>query len=273
MGRTASITILLLAACHPAIGQNASPLRTAFHWLSPSKDVALFERIRTAFTEELKPDDPATVKPYVAQEYKWISKVGVYEQTALVLIGERETRTSTYRNYFLAFSFDLKTGEKTPLTSSNNGFLAWRFKTLVRFNSSEPPDVVFTYPSCMECEADYLLSSFRLDLSDGKWKVRSWGENGREILIGSDYSVDEEENFKEDCVFKFADFNNDGSEDLAVRCQSISEKGKILEDSTSIYTIQRGQPQIIRVMNPQQLATIREKLCVDARKSKMCPSN
>jgi hypothetical protein len=83
----------------------------------------------------LKPDDPEKVKPVVAREYKWISRVGVFETSALVLIGERETRTSTYRNYFVAFNYDLKSGEKTSLTSFNKGFIEWKFKKLIRFDS------------------------------------------------------------------------------------------------------------------------------------------
>jgi hypothetical protein len=44
----------MLAAAHSAIGQNAHPSSTAFHWLNSSKDATLFERIKTAFADELK---------------------------------------------------------------------------------------------------------------------------------------------------------------------------------------------------------------------------
>ena len=270
MGRTLLIAILKLAASHSAIGKNAQPSSTAFRWLNSSKDATLFERIKTAFTDELKPDDPEKVRPVAAQEYKWISRVGVFGTSALVLIGERETRTSTYGNYFVAFNYDLKSREKTSLTSSNNGFMGWKFKKLVRFDSSRAPDIVFTHPSCTECEADYLLSSFRLDSTEGKWKVRTWSEKSPEILIGSDYSEGTAEDSKDDCLFKFADFNGDGFDDLAVRCLTITEQGKILEDTTTIYTIQHGQPQILTVRDRQQLTTIHDQLCVDAKKSKLC---
>lgn len=272
MGRTVLIAIFMLTASASAIGQNAQPSSTAFHWLDSSKDATLFERIKTAFAEELKPDDPEKVKPVVAQEYKWISRVGVFETSALVLIGERETRTSTYGSYFVAFNYDLKNGEKTSLTPPNKGFMQWKFKKLVRFDSSGAPDIVFTHPSCTECEADYFLSSFCLDSADAKWKVRAWSETSTEILIGSDYSVGNEEDSKDDCLFKFADFNGDGFDDLAVRCLAITEKGKILEDTTTFYTIQHGQPQVLTVKDRQQLATIHGQLCVDAKKSKLCPS-
>jgi len=173
---------------------------------------------------------------------------------------------------FVAFNYDLKSGEKTSLTLPNKGFKRWKFKKLVRFDSSRTPDIVFAYPSCIECEADYFLSSFCLDSTDAKWKVRTWSDKSTEILIGSDFSVGTEEDSKYDCLFKFADFNGDGFDDLAVRCLAITEQGKILEDTTTIYTIQHGQPQVLAVKDRQQLATIRNQLCVDAKKSKLCPS-
>ena len=74
----------------------------------------------------MKPDDPEKVKPVVAQEFKWISRVGVFETSALVLIGERETRASRYHDDFVAFKYDLKSGEKTSLTSFNKGFVHWK---------------------------------------------------------------------------------------------------------------------------------------------------
>jgi hypothetical protein len=272
MGRTVLIAILMLAVSSSAIGQKAQPSSKAFHWLNSSKDAPQFERITMAFTDELKPDDPEKVKPVVAQKYKWISRVGVFETSALVLIGERETRTSTYGNYFVAFNYDLKSGEKTVLTSFNKGFTEWKFRKLIRFDSSGTPDIVFTHSSCTGCEADYFLGSFRLDPTEGRWKVRAWSEKNTEILIGSDYSVGTDEDSKDDCLFKFADFNGDGFDDLAVRCLVITRQGKILEDTTAIYTVQQGQPQVLTVKDRQQLATIRDQLCIDAKKSKLCPS-
>jgi hypothetical protein len=271
MRRSVEIAVLVLATSHLAAAQSVPPLSSVFHWLNSDKDAALFERVTTAFSDELKPDDPEKVKPVVAQEYKWISRIGVFETSALVLIGERETRTAKYGDYFVAFNYDLKSGEKTSLTSFNKGFMKWKFLKLIRFDSSRTPDIVFTHPSCTECEAEYLLGSFRLDSTDAKWRVRTWSEKSTEILIGSDYSVGTDEDSKYDCLFKSADFNGDGFDDLAVRCLAISERGKILEDTTTIYTIQHGEPQVFAVKDRQQLATVRDKLCVDAKKSRLCP--
>jgi hypothetical protein len=272
MGRTGLIAILFVAAPFVPIAQKALPSSKALHWLNSSNDAAQFERIKMAFTDELKPDDPEKVKPVVAEEYKWISRVGVVETCALVLIGERETRTSTDGDYFVAFNYDLKSGEKIALTSSNQGFMEWKFRKLVRFDSSGTPDIVFTHSSCTECEADYLLSSFRLDLTEGRWKVRTWSEKSSDILIGSDYSVGTDEDSKDDCLYKFADFNGDGFDDLAVRCLVITRQGKTLEDTTTIYTVQQGHPQVLTVKDRHRLATIRDQLCIDVKKSKLCPS-
>lgn len=261
------MVVLAVVACQSAAAQEVPASPTAFRWLNVAKDAALYERIKAAFAEELKPDDPEKVKPVVAELYKRISRIGVFETSALVLIAERETSTSTYGDYFQVFSYDLKSGKKTP---SEKGFMKWRFKKLVRFDASKIPDIVFTYLSCTECEADFLLGSFRFDSTDATWKTRSWGEKADAILIGSDYSVGTEEDSKDDCLFKFADFNGDGFDDLAVRCLVITEQGKILGDTTTVYTIQHGQPQVLTVKDRQQLATIRNQLCVDAKKSTLC---
>jgi hypothetical protein len=226
-----------------------------------------------SFSDELKPDDPDRVKPYVAQGYKWISRIGVFESSAFVLIGERETRTATFGDYFVAFNYDLKNGEKTLLTPFNNGFVKWKFNRLIRFDSSGTPDIVFSYFSCTECEAERHLGSLRLDPSDAKWKLRIWTGGIKEIIIGRDFSVGTDEDSADKCLYKFSDFNGDGFDDLAVRCLTITDEGKILEDETRIYTVQQGQSQALPITDLRQLDTVRAELCVDAPKSKLCPKS
>lgn len=147
---------------------------------------------------------------------------------------------------------------------------AYNVKRVVR---SRVPDIVFTYPRCTECEADYLLSSFRFDSSEAKWKLRIWSkEGGAEILIDSDYSVGTDEDSKDVCLFKFADFTGEGFDDLADRCVATTRRGRVLADTTTIYTVQHGQSQILTTTDPRQLATIYEQLCVGVKKSKLCLS-
>jgi hypothetical protein len=264
------IVALALAGCRSAAAQKALPPSTTFRWLDAGKDAALFERIKSAFADELKPDDPEKVKPVAAQLYKRISRIGVFETSALVLIAERETPAPTYGDYFLAINYDLKTGKKAAF---EKGFMKWKFKKFVLFEYSRMPDIVFTHYSCTECEADFLLGSFRFDSKDEAWKIRNWGERNNAIMIGGDTLADSADGIYDyDCLFKFADFNGDGFDDLAVRCLGIGEQGKILEDTTTIYTVQRGQSEVIAVKDPRQLAAVREKLCTDVKKSKLCPS-
>jgi hypothetical protein len=264
------VIFLALAACRSVAAQNPPPSLTAFHWLDARRDAALLERVKMAFADELKPDDPEKVRPVVAQLYKKISRIGVFGSSALVLIAERETPTYTYGDYFQPFNYDLSSGKKAGF---EKGFRSWKFKKFVRFEPSTAPDIIFTYLSCTECEASYLLGSFRFDSTDGTWKIRSWSDKDDAIMVGSDTVVGSEEgDYNYDCLFKFADFNGDGFDDLAVRCIAVGEHDKILEDTTTIYTVQHGQPQVIEVNNPRQLATVREKLCTNVKKSKLCPS-
>jgi len=271
MRRNLIVVCLVLAAPWPLPAQSAESSTRGFKWLDPAKDVAIFEQIKAAFSEELKPDDPEKVKPVVAQLYKKISRIGVYQSSVLVLILERETLGSPHGDYFQPFNYDLKNGKKRVF---ERGFDLWRFKKFVRFEASAVPDVAFTYWSCTECEGEHLLGSFRFDPTAGEWEVRRWGghDNDEAIIIGDDGKVlSEEDDTNFDCLYKFGNFTGDGFEDVAVRCLAIDQSNRIVDDTTTIYAVQHGQPQVIAVKGPQ-LVTIREKLCTDVKKSKLCPS-
>jgi hypothetical protein len=94
MRQSLIIVCLALAASWPLSAQNADSSTRGFKWLNSIKVVPLFRQIDLAFSEELKPDDPAKVKPVVAQLYKKISSIGVYQSSALVFVLERETPPS-----------------------------------------------------------------------------------------------------------------------------------------------------------------------------------
>jgi hypothetical protein len=263
------VLIFVVAASRSLSAQNSQSAARDFKWLDPAKDGSLYERIRAVFDEELKPDDPEKVKPVEALLYKKLSRIGVFQSSALVLILERETATSKYGEYLRPFNYDLKTGEKSAL---GTGFYPlWEFNKLVRFEQSTAPDIAFTYWSCTECEADHFVSSFRFDPADGKWKVRSW-TNSDPILIGDDGKpLPELEVTNHDCLYRFGDFTGDGFEDLAVRCLAIDQADRVVDDTTTLYSVRHGQPQAIAVKNPVQLAMLREKLCANIKKSKLCP--
>jgi hypothetical protein len=273
MYRTLGATILLAATtCISAAVQNTPPASNNFRWLDARKDAALFDQIKGAFGDELKPDDPEKVKPVEAQLYKRIARIGVIHSSALVLIAERDTPTYTYGDYFQPFNYDINTGKKGPL---EKGFRRWRFREFAHFSSAKTPDIVFTYLSCTECEATYLLGSFRFDPRRRLWDTRAWSdkEGDEAIMIGSDTVVGSEEGeYDYQCLFKVADFNGDGLDDIAVRCQAVGEKDRIIEDTTLLYSIQQEKPTVATLTEPKSIAALTAKLCDGTKKSRMCAS-
>jgi len=271
MYRTLGATILLAATtCISAAAQNTPPASNNFRWLDARKDAVLFDQIKGAFGDELKPDDPEKVKPVEAQLYKRIARIGVIHSSALVLIAERDTPTYTYGDYFQPFNYEINTGKKEPL---EKGFMRWRFRRFAHFSTPETPDIVFTYLSCIECEATYLLGSFRFDTARRVWETRTWTskEGGDAIMIGSDTVVGSEEGeYDYECLFKIADLDGDGLDDVAVRCQTVGEKGKIIDDTTLLYSIQHEKPTIVTLTEPERIAALTAKLCDSARKSRIC---
>jgi hypothetical protein len=271
MYRTLSVTTLLaIVACVSAAAQSTTTASSDFRWLDPRKDAALFDRIKDAFVEELKPDDPEKVKPVEPQLYKRISRIGIFKSFALVLIAERETPAYTYGDYFQPFNYNLNTGRKEPF---EKGFRRWRFKRFAHFEPSKTPDIVFTYLSCTECEATYLLGSFRFDSATASWGTRKWSEKDEDesIMVGSDTVVGSEEGeYDYQCLYRVADFNGDGFDEVAVRCQAVGEKDKIIEDKTLLYSVQQEKPAIITLAEPQRIAALTAKLCEGAKKSRLC---
>ncbi|MGB6877002.1 MAG: hypothetical protein WBD87_13315 [Candidatus Acidiferrales bacterium] len=87
MDRRLITLFLALAVSYSLWAKNAESSKPSFRWLDPTtKDVALYKQIKAAFGEELKPDDPEKVKSVVAMTYKKISRIGVFQSWALVLI-------------------------------------------------------------------------------------------------------------------------------------------------------------------------------------------
>lgn len=262
---------LALAVSCSSWAKSPESSKPRFKWLDPTKtDVKLYTQIKAVFGEELKPDDPEKVKPVVAMTYKKISRIGVFQSWALVLILERETPASKYGDYFEPFNYNLRTGKKEGL---GKGFYLWKFNKLARFEPSAVPDIVFTYWSCTECEADRLLASFRFDKAVGGWDLRSWGRGeGDSLIIGDDGEpLSEEDETNHDCLFGFGDFIRNGFANVAVRCLAIDQRNRVVGDTTMIYAVEHGQPQTLAVKDPSQLDAIRKALCTGVKNSKLCP--
>src|SRR5258708_40041830 len=87
MYRTLAATPLLrIVACISAAAQYTSTASKDFRRLDPRKDAALVDKIKGAFVDELKPDDPK-VKPVEPPLYKFpkrTSGIGVFQSPAPV---------------------------------------------------------------------------------------------------------------------------------------------------------------------------------------------
>ena len=77
-------------------------------WVSEKQNAELWARIRSDFHDELQPDDPVKVAPVVAYSYKYIQRVAVYRDSAVVLVGHLETKDSKYPGYYSAFNYSLE---------------------------------------------------------------------------------------------------------------------------------------------------------------------
>jgi hypothetical protein len=268
------VCALMLGISFPIAAQNSSAPKVSFRWLDRKADAALFGKIQRVFADELKPDDPEAVKPQQAQLYKYVARIGVVGANAIVLIGERDVVSDRTGDYFLAFNLDTESGAKSAVSA--NGFPVWKFSKFAQFESSQPPDIVFTYLTCTECEPYHVMGSFRFDSKLGRWLLRKWNDKEDAIMIGSDTQIGSEEgDYDNDCVYGVADFDGDGFDDVALRCVETltAETGKppkVAADTTKLYSVKNGEPKVVEVHDRTQMSSIQRKLCAGSPKSPLC---
>ncbi|NWG03272.1 MAG: hypothetical protein HXY44_10505 [Syntrophaceae bacterium] len=250
-----TVPLILMLACSYVNGKQFD----TFRWLTEEEDKETLIKISQVFTDELKPDDPAKIGPRLPYLYKYIYKVGVFRSTALVIIGHRENKDHDTGDLFLSFNCDLSTNEKSRIQTSQMMWV-WRLYNLVYFEFALTPDIVFEYQNCTECEASRYISSFQYDRRNKKWKVRSWGEDGDAIFIGSDPEIGVETRIY-DCLHKIQDFDSDGFRDIAVRCRITGTETHSVIDTTIVYTIRSGSPQKRKIQEKKQLLKIQSTLC------------
>jgi hypothetical protein len=242
-----------------------------FRWLDSHRDSEAWAQVRAAFHQELEPDDPAKTAPVIAERYKYVSRIGVFGNLDLVIIGERETKESKYGDYFLAYNYDMQTGAKSSVLYAS-GFMEWKFVKLARLESSPVPDVTFTYLSCTECEAEKFLASFQYDPEHSRWMLRNWGKE-KAILVGADAEpVGEIEAQSIDCVFKMKDWHGEGREAVAVRCRTVKRvDGKTkLDEYVTVYNFTDGRLTSTAVRDPGEIKKIYSEICNESAHSDMC---
>ncbi|MGH9437317.1 MAG: hypothetical protein ACRD22_05315 [Terriglobia bacterium] len=249
-----------------------------FRWLDRTRDSQVWNRVLVALHQELEPDDPQKVPPhYVATQYKYIYKIGLFRTAALVIVGYRETKDSPDYDYFNAYSYDLRDGSKraiaaeppTPPSVYPRSDVLWLFEVikLAQFDRSPAPDVVFTYDSCTECEAEHFMASFEYEPGKG-WAARQW-DKAYSLDLEGDPEPDDNV-VSADCLFKIKDWNGDGFDDVAVRRREVTQVAKRsqkIDDSTTMYKAENGAFVGHAITDPKERERINAELCSGSKLS------
>jgi hypothetical protein len=240
-----------------------------FTWVNTSDNNPILNEVKSAFAAELLPDNPEKVKPVVPYFYKYISKIGTFRNSRLILIGfrEREGDKPEY-DYFKAFSYDVARHIKAEIEPKDY-YYRWSLVTETAFEPSATPDIVFKFFDCLECESTELLSSFRFDEKENTWKKRLWPENDPDLMIYSARQYGSEDNWVYNCLYKIADFNADTFSDIAIRCRETGEITHKVKDELLLYTIQNGIAKRIKIEDKTTYSKITSALC-SGQSSPLC---
>ena len=266
--------------------EEKAPIVT-FHWIDSRQDVALWTRVQSAFRNELAPDkaEPDTL----TFAYKYLKRVGISNNSALVILGyrvrEHPAPDEQGEEYFLAFNYDLVSGSLSKIVNPEHPDLDalymwhWKFARLARFETSPVPDVVFTYLTCWECEAEKIRGALHYDSTTHAWQIRAWGSGKPEwwmisigLVVDADVS-DEGNTASYDCLYRILDLNGHGFDDVAIRCKQVNEhdQGKVeINDSTVLYTLKGDRFTGDLVTSEDQRRRIWSQLCRTNPRNKLC---
>jgi hypothetical protein len=265
-----SVILVFLTAC--AAGQ-----KSEFRWLNANADSVVLEQVQTAFSSELTPDHDPQLNT-VPMTVKFIERVGLRSNAALVILGEKESKTDPFA-IFRAFSFDLQTKAKSPVRSAGvEWFWMWRVEKVTHLTSADDTDIVFQFLTCTECESERLLAAAHYAVNKGTWELRQWSkEDGAGLMIGSDVQYGDDGFYHYDCLHAIADVTGDGLDDVVIRCresvQPDPEKPlkRVARDETLLYTARDGKLSraVIDKTSPKA-ATVQDVLCATSSSSPLC---
>ncbi|MGC2528996.1 MAG: hypothetical protein WA639_14705 [Candidatus Acidiferrum sp.] len=270
------------------LAQSTAPATTpttsnSFRWIHENTDPQLWQQLQLAFADELAPDTSTPGQdPLDIYGYKYIQKVGLVNQSALVIIGRRPAKEVAKENawdeYFSAFSFDFATHKSSPIEHAEVMWI-WKFTRLARLGPSSVPDVTFTYYSCTECEPTIVFASFYYDTATSLWQIRSWSDGkdpwwatGDGLVVAADIEASDE-TLSFDCVYGILDLKHDGFQNVVERCKEITlkDKGRAqVDDSTIDFGLIDGMFKPRRVTNPSEYLDLTSKICKPTIHSWLC---
>lgn len=286
LGVRAMCLVLLTFApgsAHARTSQLATQTPEAFRWIHADSDPQLWEQILQRFNEDLTPDQATSEKSEVdTYKYKWIQKVGIFNKSALVIIGHRPIKDVTKENEwnvaYSAFNFDIVSGKKSSIEHAE-WLWQWKFVKLAKFGPGSGPDVTFTYLSCTECEPDSMFSSFYYDNAKPAWQMRPWGD-GKDLwwtasdglVVGVDIIGDGDLTFF-DCIYGILNSQNARYQNLAMRCKEFREASSgesKVADNTVFYSLVDNQFKGRRVTEPTETIRLTQQMCKPGVKSFLC---
>jgi hypothetical protein len=228
-------------------------------WVPETTDPAAWRDLRAAFKEELRPDDPQTLKPHqIALRYRYIARVARAADVCLVIIGQRESKRAPPGTGFIAFSYDLKSHHKTLITK--RPLLGWRSLMWTRLEKGLHQELLFEHVSCFECESETYLSSIFLDLNRRAWTLRAWPipDEPTNIPVGA-WSIGFDDASRTTCLFKIANFFG-AERALGVWCPEVLEDRREPEERVRLYTITDGEPAT-RTPDATEVRSMMRVLC------------
>jgi len=277
--------VLVLAAGTGRAGTSQAGTETAytFRWIPSDSDPKLWEQILQKFKQELMPDQATPEKsPIDVYRYKYVERVGVFNHSALVIIGHRPAKEVTKDNQwnvaYSAFNFDLTTGQKSRIEHAE-WLWQWKFVKLAKFGSTSAPDVTFRYLSCTECEPDSMFSSFYFDPAKSEWQMRPWGDGkdlwwaARDGLVVELDIIGEGETTFFDCVYGILNSQDAGFQNLAMRCKEFTETASgesKVADNTVLYSLSGGRFKARRVTDSLEVLQLTQQMCKPGVKSFLC---
>ena len=265
-----------------SVAQARAQSSNNFRWLSPTADASIWAKTQDAFKNELRPDTANSTSRTV-YTYKFIERVGLVDQSAMVIIGHKTAKVPQKEDegerFSSAFSFDMETGAIAKIERAEE-LWHWKFKRLAQFESNGAPDVVFTYLSCWECEPSEVLSTIHYDATRRQWAMREWQADkmiwwtGRDgMVVDADILEGADDTASFACLYGVLDLRGTHAQNIASRCRELTETSNsktIAIDVTALYFLEEGRMKIKPVTNLRQVAEITAKLCGPERSDLLC---
>lgn len=280
------IACLTTAAFVQPTPADSRELPQSFRWLNRTKDARLWVRIQAAFATELKSDAMSGDDSSRRFAKKFIQRIGLYDSSALVIVGLQEPPSPQQTTLFEAYNYSLLAEKKGKIAGEDSENL-WQLRILkqAKLEESPIPDIVFSYKDCWECESVTLLGSFLYSPKDSAWALRPWGseevnkkplslEIDADIDTGSIGGVDVEIETK--CAYRIADFNGDGLDDIADWCRvsyvqmDPPHKEISTENRVILFTLKGGSFSLAEVADKEEIHRLRKQICSIQPKKAPC---